>query len=115
MKSFWPIVALVVIAGCAWFLVSHYAKQSESGQTVPYRAPVACEACGKAYITMLGGTPAKCFYCSEEQVWRALQCPECLAIIPMSPSVRAESGAELCPKCGKSSLKEVSSDGLEEH
>jgi len=115
MKSFWAIVALIVIVVSVWFLVSYYAKQPEPGKTVPYRAPVACEACGKAYITMLSDQPAKCYYCGEIRVWRAMQCAKCSAIFPASPSTWGDSGAKVCPKCGSPRLKEVSPDGLEEH
>lgn len=116
MKSFWTIVALIVIVGSVGFLVSYYAKQPAPGQAVAHRAPVACEACGKAYITMISDMPAECFYCGEQAVWRALQCAECGAIFPVTKDTsHGASSSLVCPKCGKSSFKEVSSDGLEEH
>jgi hypothetical protein len=118
VKSVWPIVALVVIGGCVWFLVSYYASQPKPGQVVPHRAPVACNACGKAYITMLGdeNQPAKCFFCGEQELWRGRQCVECKTVIPMvgGPDEWAAT-KPVCPKCGKSRFMEVSPDGLEEH
>jgi DNA-directed RNA polymerase subunit RPC12/RpoP len=116
VKTVWPIVALVVIAGCVWFLTDYYKKQPAPGQTVLHKAPVACASCGKAYITMLGDQPAKCFFCGQQTLWRARQCAECGAIIPVvgGPSHGASSSL-VCPKCGKSHFKEVSPDGLEEH
>ena len=118
MKSFWSIAALIVIAVSIWLLTSYYAKQPKPGQTVAHKAPVACEACGKAYITMLGDQPAKCFFCGEQKLWRATQCadPKCLTIIPMvGGPTHGASSSLVCPKCGKSGFKEVSPNGLEEH
>jgi DNA-directed RNA polymerase subunit RPC12/RpoP len=115
MKTVWLIVALVVIVGAVGYLISYYAGQPESGATVAYRAPVICEACGKAYITMLTDQPAKCFYCGEQRVWRAIQCADCSAIFSASPNTSGGTGAKVCPKCNSPRLKEVSADGLEEH
>jgi len=115
VKSFWPIVALIVIVVSVGFLVSYYAKQPEPGQVALHRAPVACEACGKAYITMLGDQPAKCYYCGEQAAWRAIQCADCKAIIPMVSGKFSGDSDRICPKCGSSRLREVSPDGLEEH
>ena len=115
MKSFWAIVALIVIVASAGFLISYYAKQPKPGQTVLHRAPVACDACGKAYITMLGDQPAKCYYCEQQTAWRAIQCADCKAIIPMVSGKFSGESSRVCPKCGSSRLTEVSPDGLEEH
>ncbi len=116
MKSIWAIVALIVIAGSVVYLVAHYSSQDAPGQVVPHKAPVACEPCGKAYITMLGDQPAKCFFCEERTLWRGRQCTECQTVIPMvgGPD-KWFASKPVCPKCGNSRFKEVSSDNLEEH
>ena len=118
MKSFWPIIALVVVVGSVGYLVSYYRSQPEPGQVVAHKAPVACEACGKAYITMLSNQPARCFFCGEQTLWRGRQCAgsECGTIVPLvGGPTHGVSSSLVCPKCGKSRFKEVSPDGLEEH
>jgi len=116
MKSFWPIIALVVVVGSVGYLVNYYRSQPEPGQVVAHKAPVACEACGKAYITMLSNQPARCFFCGEQTLWRARQCAECGTIVPLvGGPTHGVSSSLVCPKCGKSRFKEVSPDGLEEH
>ena len=78
--------------------------------------PVACAACGQAYIATVGRQPAKCHYCGKEAVWRASQCVQCGALVPMVGGQFSEGQMELrCPKCGGSRFTtEVSPDGLEE-
>ena len=116
VKSIWLIVVLVVILGSLWYLTSYFSSQPEPGQVVAHKAPVACEACGKAYITMLGDQPAKCFFCGEQTLWRARQCANCGEIIPIvGGPTHGSSSSLVCPKCGKSGFKEVSPNGLEEH
>ncbi len=116
MKSTWAIVALIVIAGSAVYLFTYQNSRAKPGQTVAHKAPVACEACAKAYITMLGDQPAKCFFCGEQKLWRGRQCAECQTVIPMAGgSDEWLASKPVCPKCGKSWFKEVSPDGLEEH
>ena len=118
MKTFGPIVALLIIIGAAVYLFSFYRSQPKPGQAVLHKAPVACEACDKAYITMLGDQPAKCYYCDAEAIWHATQCanPKCSEIIPIvgGPS-HGTASSITCPKCGGTVFREVSPDGLEEH
>ena len=117
MKSIWPIIALIVIVGSVGYLLTYYSSQDEPGQTVAHKAPVACEACGKAYITRLGNQPAECFFCGELKLWRGRQCAECDTVVPMvGGPTHGGSSSLVCPKCGnKSRFKEVSPVGLEEH
>jgi DNA-directed RNA polymerase subunit RPC12/RpoP len=116
MKTAWVVVALVIIVGSTVFLLSYYQSQPEPGEPVPHRAPLACAACGKAYIGMIGGQPGECPYCGEEAVWRAVQCLNCGAIIPNvgGPSYSGESSLR-CPKCGGTRFTpEVPPDAFEE-
>jgi predicted RNA-binding Zn-ribbon protein involved in translation (DUF1610 family) len=117
MKSTWAIVALIVIAGSAVYLFSYQSSQDKPGQTVAHKAPVACESCAKAYITMLGDQPAKCFFCGEQKLWRGRQCAKCDTVVPLvGGPTHGASSSLVCPKCGnKTRFKEVSPDGLEEH
>ena len=116
MKTVWAVVALVVIVASLGLLARYYASAPEPGEPVKHRMPVACEACGKAYIAMVGKQPAKCEFCGEKAAWRATQCVKCGAIIPVvgGSSFQRESPLR-CPKCGGQRFKEVSPDaeGLE--
>lgn len=116
MKALWPVLALLVIIGCAAWLFLYYRSQPAPGQAVAHRAPVACEACGQAYITMISKEPAKCYFCGETTVWSAAQCVKCGAIVPIvgGPSYRAASSLR-CPECEGTRFKEVPPDELEEH
>jgi len=112
------VVAALVIIGSAVWLFGYYRAQPKPGAVVPHKAPVACAACGKAYVTMLGDQPARCHYCGQQTLWRARACanPECGAIIPVvRDSSAAEAGPLRCPRCGGTRFKEVPPDGLEEH
>jgi len=110
------ILAVVVILGAGAWLFSYYETQPEAGAPVLHKAPVACTACGKAYITMLGKEPAKCFYCQQQTVWHARQCAKCGTIVPIvGGGAPGQSAALKCPKCGGRAFKDVSPEGLEEH
>ena len=110
------IAALVVIVGSAVWMFSYEKTQPEPGAPVLHKAAVACTACGKAYITMLGKEPAKCYYCGKQTVWHALQCAKCGTIVPVEGKQMVGAKQELtCPKCGGHAFKPVSPDGLEEH
>jgi len=115
VKSVWAILALLVIIGSAVWLFTYYRSQPAPGQTVLHKAPVACAACGKAYIAMLGDQPAKCHYCGEQAVWRAKMCAKCGAIVPIEKDLSsgAEAKPRRCPKCG-GRLKEVPPDAVQE-
>jgi DNA-directed RNA polymerase subunit RPC12/RpoP len=114
VKALWSILAAVVIIGSAVWLFSYYRSQPTPGQTVPHRAPVACAACGKAYVTLLGDQPAKCHYCGEQAVWYAKMCEKCAAIVPIvKDSSVAEAQPPRCPKCG-GHLTEVPADAVRE-
>ena len=112
MKGIWGIIAVVAILIVAGGIFSsYYTNKPKPGGTVPYKSPVACDSCGKAYITMIGDPPIKCHYCSETAVWPALQCASCNNIFPI---VEAKfKASRVCPKCGKNKFKEVSPNGLE--
>ncbi|MFQ5807838.1 MAG: hypothetical protein ACE5I3_15435 [Phycisphaerae bacterium] len=116
MKVLWAILALLVIIGSGIWVFGFYQSQPKPGAVVAHRAPVACAACGKAYVTMLSDQPAKCHYCDEPAVWRAKMCAQCEAIIPIvkDSSFRAEPKPQRCPQCGGTRLKEVPADALQE-
>lgn len=117
MKS--PVIAigaLIVIVGAGVWLFSYQKSQPEPGAPVLHKAPVACAACGKAYITMLGKEPATCYYCQEKAVWHARQCAKCGTIVPVvGGGAPGQAQALTCPKCGGHAFKPVSPEGLEEH
>jgi predicted RNA-binding Zn-ribbon protein involved in translation (DUF1610 family) len=115
VKAVWVTLALIVIVGSLAFLLSYYGTRPEPGEAVPHRMPVACTACGKAYIAMVGRQPAECAFCGEETVWRAKKCAnaECGAIVPV---VNEELAGLRCPKCDGTRFKEVrpTDENLEE-
>lgn len=111
MKAVWVTLALIIIVGSLAFLLSYYGTRPEPGEAVPHRMPVACTACGKAYIAMVGRQPAECYYCGEETVWRAKKCAKCGAIVPV---VNEELAGLRCPKCDSTRFKEVPPRELEE-
>jgi DNA-directed RNA polymerase subunit RPC12/RpoP len=115
VKAFYSTLAGLVIIGSAIWLFSYYRSQPKPGSVVAHRAPVACAACGKAYVMMLGDQPAKCHYCGEQAVWRAMMCAKCGAIVPIvkDSSSTAEAGPPRCPKCG-GRLTEVPADAVHE-
>ena len=116
MKGVWgavAAVAIIIVAGV--ILSSYFSKKADAGKTVQHRAAVACDKCGKAYITMIGDPPAKCFYCGSADVWQAMQCADCQTIFPIVKGRYKDPASNVCPKCGKNNFKEVPPDGLETH
>lgn len=108
------VAALALIVGCVVWLLSYYSSRPEPGEPVAMRFPLACSACGKAYIGMLGKQPAKCHYCSQTAVWRAVKCRDCGTVYPF---IREDDGAvkAACTKCKKTNFTEgIAPDELPE-
>jgi hypothetical protein len=106
------LALVIVVAGVRllWF----YGSKPEAGEPVPHLMPVACEACGKAYVDTVGRQPTKCRFCGEMRAWRAQKCfaADCGVIFPI---VQAEgesvvSDFSRCPKCGSSRVGRVPED-----
>lgn len=115
MKIAYAIIALVVIVGSIVWLASYYGSQPKPGETVLHKAPVACAACGRAYVGMISSEPAECVYCGEKAVWYARQCVKCGTIVPVVKGSSFPASEQLrCPKCGGTRFREVPPDAIKE-
>jgi DNA-directed RNA polymerase subunit RPC12/RpoP len=118
MRTLNTWLLILVILGCATWLIYYYASQPDPGETEQHLAPLACTGCGKAYIGMIGDEPGKCHYCRKETVWLAHKCmnPSCGAIVPWVRDLGFDSvtaaGPDKCPKCGGDVFGEVSPDEI---
>lgn len=118
MKSIvWTVILTLVIAGAGLRLWWFYAAQPSAGEPIERPAPIACAACGKAYVGLLGREPARCQACGELSAWQALQCaaPHCGMIFawardPSAPP--AEMAEPRCPKCGGTAAREPAPEAL---
>ena len=112
------VIVLLLLAVAGGRMFWYYGTEPEPGEPVVTRLPVACAACGKAYVAEIGKQPAKCVYCGEQTVWRARQCrnKDCGCIFPMirneDNSLAEES--HKCPQCGGQRIGEVSPDDISE-
>jgi hypothetical protein len=115
VKKIWGIIAIVIIIGAGVYLTSYLGGKGKKELVAPFSCPLACEACGKAYISKITVPPVKCFYCGEKSAWPASQCAACGEIFPIVKGKDPGPQARVCPKCGKNKFKEVSANGLEIH
>ncbi|MBU0637340.1 MAG: hypothetical protein KKB50_00620 [Planctomycetes bacterium] len=108
------LIGVVLVAGLR--LMLFYTGQPEQGTPIPHLMPVACSACGQIYADKIGKQPARCRYCGEVAVWRAMKCHAegCGAIFPLSQteSTRKESEMLRCPKCGSTRVGQVPADEI---
>jgi len=116
-STVWATILIIVIIAAVIRLAWHYGSQPDPGEPVAHRMPAACAACGKAYDDKIGRQPAKCRYCGEVAVWRAVQCREkdCGAVFPLvrEPGEIQVSSKARCPKCGSERYGEVRPNAIQ--
>ncbi|MFN0136285.1 MAG: hypothetical protein ACKVS9_09235 [Phycisphaerae bacterium] len=115
MKHVQTGVMLALIAGCGLWLTYYYKSQPEPGEPVAVRMPLACTACGKAYVSSVGRQPAKCLECGKDAAWRCRKCKACGTFVPLVKADGADKPTAECSKCKKkTSLIEVGANELPE-
>jgi len=116
VKSATGIVAVVVIIGCAAWLLYYQKSQPAPGEPVKNMTPLKCTSCGKAYAKMAGALPTKCHYCGETTAHRARQCAKCGAIVAYTKQISfspEEEGEKITCECGSDKLREVDPKAIE--
>ncbi|RMF76285.1 MAG: hypothetical protein D6744_12475 [Planctomycetota bacterium] len=103
------ILALVVIAGCAFWLFYYQKSQPVPGEPVPHMMPLVCDACGEAYADEAGALPTVCAKCGEKKAYYGLMCTECGKITPFYDYGKPSSGGRKvkCKYCDGTKLREV--------
>ena len=106
---------VVVIVGSAAWLFNFYKSGPAAGESVAFRRPAVCEACGESYVATFGRAPARCEKCGAEALWHAMQCAngDCGAMVPVLAGDARPGKAPTCPKCGGESFREVRPDDLQ--
>ena len=115
MKSVLPIVLIAIIVICGGWLLYYRQSLPEPGAPVKHLMPLACTSCGKAFAMEVSMLPAECPFCGERTVFRARQCVECGAIVPLPTDggFRADPNPVQCLQCGGQRFREVPYEELE--
>ncbi|MGE0481964.1 MAG: hypothetical protein AB7Q17_16000 [Phycisphaerae bacterium] len=116
----WTVILSIVIAAAGLRLWWFYAAQPSAGQPIERPAPIACAACGKSYVGLLGREPTRCRACNQRNAWQALQCaaPRCgmvFAWVRDPSATPAEMAPPRCPKCGGGEAREPAPEALTDH